>query len=179
MLVAFAFGAGMLLAGSAPQAAVPQSDQALAESVRHQIAMYPYYTIFDNLAFTVNQGNVVLEGAVTQPYKKSDLEKTVQRVPGVASLTDRIEVLPLSGFDDRLRLQIARAIYRDPALSTLGHQALLPIHIIVDNGHVTLEGVVNNQLEKQVAGIRASTTGLSFGTVTNNLKVENPPAKKG
>jgi hyperosmotically inducible protein len=81
--------------------------------------------------------------------------------------------------DNRLRMQIARAIYRDPSLSTLGFQALPPIHIIVDSGHVTLEGVVNTELQKQVAGMRASSTGLSFGPVVNNLRVENPPAHQG
>jgi hyperosmotically inducible protein len=80
-------------------------------------------------------------------------------------------------FDDRLRLQVARAIYRDPVLSRYGIQAVPPIHIIVDNGHVTLEGVVNNEMEKNVAGIRASAAGLSFGQVTNNLQVERPNKK--
>ncbi len=92
-------------------------------------------------------------------------------------MTNRLEVLPLSPMDDRLRLQVARAIYRDPTLSRYAIQAIPPIHIIVDNGHVTLEGVVNNAMEKQVAGLRASAAGLSFGPVVNNLKVENPPKK--
>jgi hyperosmotically inducible periplasmic protein len=180
MLATLAVGTGLAIAGSAPQAVLPQGpDQGVAKEVRHEIVMYPHFTIFDDIKFQVNQGNVVLEGAVTQPYKKSDLGKIVQKLPGVTSVTNDLKVLPLSPMDDRLRLQIARAIYRDPSLSTLAFQALPPIHIIVDNGHVTLEGVVNNQLQKQVAGMRASTTGLSFGPVTNNLVVENPPAKKG
>lgn len=141
--------------------------------------MYPHFTIFDNVAFRVNQRNVELLGAVTEPYKKSDLGKTVERLPGVAGVRNELEVLPLSNMDNRLRLQIARAIYRDPSLSTLGFQALPPIHIIVDNGHVTLEGVVNTELQKQVAGMRAASTGLSFGPIVNNLRVENPPAHQG
>jgi osmotically-inducible protein OsmY len=76
-------------------------------------------------------------------------------------------------------LRIARAIYSDPALSRYAIQAIPPIHIIVNNGHVTLDGVVNNDLEKQVAGMRASTAGLSFGPVVNNLRVENSSLKKG
>jgi len=179
MLAALCLGTGMAIAGTAPQAALPQSDAAVANEVRHEIVTYPHFTIFDNVELRVSQGNVELIGAVTEPYKKSDLEKTVQRLPGVARVTNQLEVLPLSNFDNRLRFQIARAIYRDPSLSTLGFQALPPIHIIVDNGHVTLEGVVNNNLQKQVAGLRAATTGLSFGPVTNNLRVENPPARKG
>jgi hyperosmotically inducible protein len=168
----------MAIARTGP-AALPQSDDAIAKQVRHEILMYPHYTIFDNIAFRVNQGNVELLGAVTEPYKKSDLAKTVERLPGVTGVSNELEVLPLSDMDNRLRLEIARAIYRDPSLSTLGFQALPPIHIIVDNGHVTLEGVVNTELEKQVAGMRASSTALSFGPVINNLRVENPPAHEG
>jgi hyperosmotically inducible protein len=167
----------MAVAGTGPRA-LPQSD-AIAKRVLHEILVYPHYTIFDNIAFRVNQGSVELMGAVTDPYKKSDLGKTVERLPGITAVKNELEVLPLSNMDNRLRLQIARAIYRDPSLSTLGFQALPPIHIIVDNGHVTLEGVVNTEFEKQVAGMRASSSGLSFGPVVNNLRVENPPANKG
>ena len=178
MAAALVLGAGMAIAGSAPSA-LPQSDDAIAKEVRHEIVMYPHYTIFDNIAFRVNQGQVELLGAVTEPYKKSDLGKTIERLPGVTGVRNELEVLPLSNMDNRLRQQIARAIYRDPSLSTLGFQALPPIHIIVDNGHITLEGVVNTQLQKQVAGVRAASTGLSFGPVVNNLRVENPPAHQG
>jgi hyperosmotically inducible periplasmic protein len=177
MVAALLLGAGMAVAGSAPS--LPQSDEAIAKEVRHEIVMYPRYTIFDNVSFRVNQGSVELLGAVTQPYKKSDLGKTIEGLRGVTEVKNDLEVLPLSDMDNRLRMQLAHAIYRDPALSTLGFQALPPIHIIVDNGHVTLEGVVNTQLQKQVAGMRASSTGLSFGPVVNNLRVENPPAHQG
>jgi hyperosmotically inducible periplasmic protein len=105
------------------------------------------------------------------------MARLAQRVPGVRSVTNDLEVLPLSNFDDQLRIQVARAIYRDPVLSRYGIQAVPPIHIIVDNGHVTLEGVVNNDMEKNVAGIRANGAGLSFGSVVNNLRVENPSHK--
>jgi hyperosmotically inducible periplasmic protein len=178
MVTAFLLGTGMAVAGSAPKA-LPQSDEAIAKEVRDEIVMYPHYSIFDNVAFRVNQGNVELMGAVTEPYKKSDLGKTVERLPGVTSVRNDLEVLPLSNMDNRLRRQIARAIYHDQSISTLGFQALPPIHIIVDNGHVTLEGVVNTELQKQVAGMRAASTGLSFGPIVNNLRVENPPASKG
>jgi len=177
-MVAALLGAGMAVAGSAPSV-MPQSDEGIAKEVRHEILMYPHYTIFDNVAFRVNQGSVELLGAVTQPYKKSDLSKSIERLPGVTGVKNDLEVLPLSDMDNRLRTQIARAIYHDPSLSTLGFQALPPVHIIVDNGHVTLEGVVNTELQKQVAGMRASSTGLNFGPVVNNLRVENPPAHQG
>jgi hyperosmotically inducible periplasmic protein len=179
MAAALLAGAAVAYAGSAPQAFVPRSDEDVARSVRHDIIMYPHYTIWDNINYSVNNGSVELTGAVSQPYKKSDLGKIVQKIPGVTSVTNRLEVLPLSPMDDRLRLQVARAIYRDPSLARYAIQAVPPIHIIVDNGHVSLEGVVNNEMEKEVAGIRANSAGLSFGSVTNNLRVENPSVKKG
>jgi hyperosmotically inducible protein len=156
----------------------PMTDADLAKQVRHEILMYSRYSIWDDVNFRVAEGSVELMGAVNQPYKKSDLGRIVQRIPGVASVTNELKVLPLSNNDDRLRMQVARAIYGDTVLSRYRLMAVPPIHIIVDNGHVTLTGVVNNAMEKQVAGIRASGAGLSFGPVTNNLEVENPPAKK-
>ena len=179
LLVAGALLVGVGAAGASTTAGVPQSDDALANRVRHEIVMYPYYGIFDNVNYRVVNGTVDLTGAVTEPWKKADIGKSVQKIPGVASVTNELEVLPLSPMDSQLRFQIARAIYRDPSLSRYAIQAVPPIHIIVDNGHVTLEGVVNNDLEKQVAGMRAATAGLSFGPVTNNLRVENPSTKKG
>jgi hyperosmotically inducible protein len=125
----------------------------------------------------VRDGEVDLTGQVNQPFKKADMGRLAQSVPGVRGVTNELKVLPASFFDDRIRLQVARAIYRDPVLSRYGIQAIPPIHVIVDNGHVTLEGVVNNEMEKNVAGIRAGQSGLSFGQVTNNLRVENPGKK--
>ena len=141
--------------------------------------MYSNYTLWDDISFRVDNGNVSLLGAVSQPFKRSDLQRIVQHIPGVASVTNELKVLPVSFQDDRLRLQVARAIYRDPVLSRYAMGAVPSIHIIVDNGKVMLTGVVNNAMEKQVAGIRASSAGLSFGPVVNNLTVDNPPAKKG
>ena len=117
MVAALLMGVGLASAGTGPQATVPQSDDALAQKVRHGIVMYPYYSIWDNINLTVNNGNVELTGAVTEPYKKSEIGKIAQKVPGVGSVMNRLEVLPLSPMDNRLRLQVARAIYRDPTLS--------------------------------------------------------------
>src|SRR5690349_9281644 len=158
---------------------VPRTDEEIVKQVRHEVLMYPNYTIWDDINFSVHNGQVELLGAVNQPYKKSDLQRIVQRVPGVTAVTNDLKVLPLSSFDDRLRLQVARAIYRDPVLSRYAIQATPPIHIIVENGHVTLTGVVNNDMERNVAGIRASGAGLGFGPVVNNLQVERPAPKKG
>ena len=179
LFVAGALLVGAGVAGATTTPRVPPSDETLTNRVRHEIVVYPYYGIFDNINYRVVNGSVELTGAVTEPYKKSDIGKSVQKISGVASVTNELKVLPLSPMDNRLRFQIARAIYRDPNLSRYAIQAVPPIHIIVDNGHVTLEGVVNNQLEKQEAGMRAATTGLSFGPVVNNLRVENPSPKKG
>ena len=140
--------------------------------------MYSRYTMWDDVSFRVNNGHVELLGAVTQPYKKQELGKIVQSIPGVASLTNELKVLPLSSFDDRLRLQVARAIFRDPTLSRYAMGAVPSIHIIVDNGHVMLTGAVGTETEKQIAGIRASGAGLGFGPVVNNLSVDQPAKKK-
>jgi hyperosmotically inducible protein len=167
--------AGLAGANTAPAGA--NADAAIAAKAAHEIRMYSRYSIWDNVSVRVNEGALELMGQVNQPYKKQDLQRIVQKVPGVSSVTNQLEVLPLSPFDDSLRLRVARAVYSDPALSRYGIQAVPPIHIIVRNGHVSLEGVVNNQLEKNLAFARASSAGLSFGAVENNLRIENPKPK--
>ena len=165
--------AAVLVIGIAGAATKP--GVSLDRQIGHEIRMYTSYSIWDDISYRVSgNGQVELFGAVNQPFKKSDIERIVRRIPGVTSVTDQIKVLPLSSFDDRLRLQVARAIYRDPVLNRYALQSVGPIHIIVDNGHVTLTGVVNNEMEKNVAGIRANGAGMSFGAVTNKLQVENP-----
>jgi hyperosmotically inducible protein len=139
--------------------------------------MYPQYTIWDDVNFRVSDGRVELSGAVSQPYKKDDMERLVRGIPGVAGVSDGLKVLPLSDFDNRLRLQVARAIYGDPSFRQYATMALPPVHIIVDNGHVTLTGVVATDFERNIAGIRAAGAGLSFGAVTNDLQVEHPSRK--
>ena len=156
---------------------VPRTGAELEKSVRHEILMYTNYSLWDDISFRVHNGNVELLGAVNQPYKKSDLQRIVQHIPGVESVTNGIKVLPLSPFDDQLRLRVARAIYRDPVLSRYALGAVPSIHVIVENGKVTLTGAVNNDMEKQVAGIRASAAGMSFGPIVNNINVENPKKK--
>jgi hyperosmotically inducible periplasmic protein len=151
-------------------------DAAVAQKVAHEVRMYPYYSIWDDVNFQVENGTVRLLGEVTQPNKRADLGHIIARVPGVATVVNELKVAPLSPFDDQLRLQVARAIFRDPTLSKYGTQPLPPIHILVENGHVRLEGVVSTQMEKQIAGIRANA-GLSFGNATNNLRVEQPAAR--
>jgi hyperosmotically inducible periplasmic protein len=163
------------LAAGAAGAAVSNlaSDGAIANKLSREIRMYTRYTIWDNVKAQVTDGQVALTGEVSQPFKKKDLERIARRVPGVESVRNELRVLPLSSFDDDVRIRVARAIYLDPVLSRYAVQVHRPIHIIVDHGTVKLEGVVNNELEKNVAGLRASSAGLSFGPVVNNLKVEN------
>ena len=170
--------AALLVGAGVAGAANKPADVSVERQILHEIRMYPNYSIWDDVSFRVSDtGQVELSGAVNQPFKKSDIERLVQRVPGVTSVTDQIKVLPLSSFDDRLRIQVARAVYRDPVLSRYALEAVGPIHIIVENGHVTLAGVVSTEMEKNVAGIRANGAGLSFGSVTNNLQVEHPARK--
>ena len=176
LLLAAALSAG-LAAAKAP-VATSYTDPDLASKITHEIRMYSRYSIWDNIDIRVTNGNVDLTGQVSQPYKKSDLQKIVGGIPGVKSVTNDLQVLPLSNMDDRLRVQIARAIYRDSVLSRYGMQPVPPIHIIVDDGHVTLEGVVSTEMEKNIAGMRASGAGLSFGPVVNNLRVETPSKGK-
>ena len=177
MAAALLVGAGVAGAATRADANLPRTDADLVKQVRHEVLMYPYYSIWDDISFRVVNGQVELMGAVNQPFKKADLGRLVQRVPGVVAVSNDVKVLPLSPNDDRLRLQVARAIYRDPVLSRYAIQAVPPIHIIVENGHVTLTGVVNSEMERNVAGIRASGAGLSFGPVVNRIQVENPVKK--
>jgi hyperosmotically inducible protein len=170
-------GAMLLVGAGIAGASTIPADTDIARKITHEVRMYPRYTMWDDINFRVHDGQVELLGAVSQPYKKSDIERLVQRVPGVTSVADEIKVLPLSAMDDRLRIQVARAIFRDPVLSRYAMGAVPSIHIIVDNGHVTLAGVVDDEMAKNVAGIRANGAGLSFGAVTNNLRVEHPARK--
>lgn len=177
-LMTIAVLAGASVAGAATTTkAAPATDAEIAAKLAREVRMYSRYTIWDNVKLRVNEGNVELLGEVSEPFKKEDLGRLAKGVRGVESVTNQLKVLPLSPHDDQLRIQVARAVYGHSALSRYGIGANPPIHIIVDNGRVTLEGVVNNEMEKQIAGMQASTAGLSFGPVVNNLRVENPARK--
>lgn len=143
----------------------------LVQEVRHQLVMLPYYTIFDDLAFRVNGSTVTLLGAVTNPVLKSDAENVVKRIEGVTQVNNQIEVLPPSPMDEQIRRAEFRAIYGDPQIGDrYGHQALPSIHIIVKNGHVKLEGVVANQMDKNLINVRANGVPNVF-SVENDLQV--------
>jgi hyperosmotically inducible protein len=143
----------------------------LVKEVRHELVMLPYYNVFDNLAYKVEGSTVTLMGQVTRPTLKSDAENVVKRIEGVEKVVNNLEVLPLSPNDDRIRMAVYRAIYSQSALQRYGMQAVPPIHIIVNNGNVTLEGVVASEGDKNIANIQANGVSGVF-SVKNNLRVE-------
>jgi hyperosmotically inducible protein len=149
----------------------PVAMDKLMKEVRHELVMLPYYGVFDNLAFKVDGRTVTLMGQVTRPTLKSDAENVVKDVEGVERVVNNIEVLPLSPNDDRLRLAVYRAVYGHTALNRYALAAVPSIHIIVKNGNVTLEGVVANEGDRNIANIQAQSVPGVF-SVTNNLMVE-------
>jgi len=128
----------------------------LVKEVRHELVMLPYYNVFDNLAFKVDGSTVTLMGQVTRPTLKSDAERVVKSIEGVDKVVNKIEVLPLSPNDERIRMAVYRAIYGNTSLQRYGLQAVPPIHIIVNNGNVTLEGVVATEADKNIANLQAN-----------------------
>jgi len=164
-------GTGMLNAQQdAHKGAARNSDAYLTREVRHELVQVPWYSVFDILQYRVNGNEVTLTGAVTQPTVKTDAENAVKHIEGVEKVNDQIEVLPLSPMDDEIRRAEYRAIYSQPNLSRYGVGALQSIHIIVKNGHVTLEGEVDRQADKDAAGIYAKSVPNVF-SVDNHLVV--------
>jgi BON domain-containing protein len=158
-------------AGAASTRAVSGNESSLAEHVRHNLVMLPWYGVYDNLQFRVlNDHEVVLEGQVFNPVTKDDAETAVRRIEGVTRVINNIEVLPLSTFDNRIRRQEYRAIYSQPQLSRYSMGVVPQIHIIVKNGHVTLEGNVDNEADRNVANLMASEVPGVF-SVTNHLQI--------
>ncbi len=145
----------------------------IVKEVHHELVMLPFYGVFDNLAYKVSpDGTVTLLGQVSRPTLKSDAENVVKRIEGVERVDNQLKVLPTSPNDDRIRRAVYNAIYRNDVLSQYALRAVPPIHIIVDNGNVTLEGVVARQMDKQLAEIQTKSVPGVFG-VTDNLKVED------
>lgn len=147
-----------------------QDDLVVFRNVQKQVLGYPLFTIFDTVNAQVEEGIVVLSGKVTMPFKRDEIERRVRSAKGVTEVVNRIDVLPVSQFDDDLRLRIARAIYANPAFRGLASQANPPIHVIVERGRVTLDGVVLNEGDRVIAQAIASQF-LTFA-VTNQLKTE-------
>ena len=162
----------VLLAGGQIRAA-PQGAERIAREVRHEILLLPYYGVFDNITYSVSGYDVTLSGQVTNPTLKRDAENVVKRIEGVEKVNNQIEVLPPSTMDDGLRLRLYRAIYGFPALEKYAMPVIKPIRIIVRNGNVTLEGVVDNKTDRDLAALRANGVSGVF-SVTNHLEVVAP-----
>jgi hyperosmotically inducible protein len=148
----------------------PRLQERLEREVRHQLVMLPNYGIFDNFTYEVEGGNVTLSGQVTRPTLKDDAERVVKNIEGVEKVVNKIEVLPLSPQDDRIRLAVYRAIYGHEPLDRYALRAVPPIHIIVKNGNVTLEGAVGNASDRTLANVQAQGVPGVF-SVTNHLAV--------
>jgi len=180
------FGLGLAVLIAASALAVAQSNQGnrqtlggtpsqdrIAREVRHELLLLPYYSVFDNLAYQVNGDTVTLLGQVAHPVLKDDAANAVKHIEGVQKVINNIQVLPTSPMDDQIRRAEFRAIYGYPTFEKYDYGPVPPIHIIVDHGHVTLEGVVDSESDKNVAEIQAKSVPGVF-SVTNNLRVEKP-----
>ena len=170
-------GLGFSQAGSNAQLAIrpnspDNSEQRITKEVRHELVMLPYYSIFDDLEYSVNGSTVTLLGAVTNPTLKKGAENAVKRVEGVTQVNNQIKVLPPSPMDDQIRRRVARAIYSQDGLYRYSMGAVPSIHIIVDNGHVTLKGVVDNQSDDTMAKMAANQVPGVF-SVNDDLQIGN------
>ncbi|HXW89700.1 MAG TPA: BON domain-containing protein [Terriglobales bacterium] len=167
-----ATGAALVLSWSlfAQREVSPKAEERIQKEVRHELVMLPFLSVFDNLAYKVDGYEVTLLGQVVRPSLKSDAENAVKRIEGVEKVVNEIEVLPTSPMDDRLRRQLFRAIYGYPALQRYALPTIKPIRIIVKNGNLSLEGVVDSDSDKNLVGLRANGVPGVF-SVTNNLTV--------
>jgi len=177
MHFALSFGllvmAGALALGQTQISGSAGAAQArIQREVTHELLMLPYYSVFDSIGFRVNGDTVTLLGSVTRPVLKSDAENSIKHIEGVSRVDNQIQVLPPSPMDDQIRLALFRAIYGYPSLEKYSLGVQKPIRIIVSSGHVTLEGVVDSQSDKDTAGVRANGISGVF-SVTNNLRVSS------
>ena len=169
-IAATLLGFTLLLSPAIASAQVETRDRLVAEQVSQQVLRYTQYTIFDSVSASVENGRVILTGWVTMPYKKDDIEQRVRRIDGVTAIENGIAVLPVSHFDDELRFRIARAIYGNSSFWQYASMANPPIHVVVNRGRVTLDGVVNSNIERMLA--RSLATGFGAFEVTNQLRTD-------
>ena len=170
------FSALLALGCVSPALAADRPDLDLFRDVSRQVSNYAYFTIFDSVHAGVRDGVVTLTGKVTLPFKATDIEKRAAKVAGVTAVRNHIGVLPVSQFDNTLRLGIARALYAHPALAMYALGPYPSIHVIVEHGRVTLDGVVNNDSDRAIANMVARSFG-SFG-VTNDLRTSEEMRKE-
>lgn len=155
----------------APSPQTPRAENRLQDQVAHALNMLPTYSLFDIISYQVQGSTVILDGRVRTVGLKAAAEDAVKKVEGVEKVQNNIQELPPSEADDHVRAQIARAIFDTPALQPYSMGVVPPIHIIVDNSNVWLEGIVNSQADKDLAGLKASTVPGVF-SVTNDLRVQ-------
>jgi hyperosmotically inducible periplasmic protein len=160
----------VLAASAAIAGAAPPEQQRTMAKVHKELVTLPYYGVFDNLEYKVEGDTVTLYGQVRNPITRHDAERRVARIEGVNHVINQIEVLPVSGFDDSIRARAYRDVFRSGSLYRYAMGANPSIHIVVKNGHVTLEGVVSNQMDSQLAYMAARGVPGVF-SVTNNLRV--------
>lgn len=147
-----------------------ESDKKVAEEIAQKIRTYAFYTVYDNIEMSINEGHVILDGRVTMPFKADVIEELASKVMGVQSVASSIETLPVNIGDDRLRQNLYRRIYGDSLFSSSRNWIDPPVHIVVERGHVTLTGGVNSNVEKRKAEVIARTTFGVF-SVKNKLSV--------
>ncbi|HVF55665.1 MAG TPA: BON domain-containing protein [Pyrinomonadaceae bacterium] len=168
------------IAASSAVAAAPSegrlNDEQMNKKVRKELVTLPYYGVFDNLAYKIEGDTVTLYGQVVRPSTRRDAEYRVARIAGVRRVVNNIEVLPLSPFDDSIRRQTYRQVFNTAGLYRYAMGVNPSLHIIVNRGHVTLEGVVATQADKQFAYVAASSVPGVF-SVTNNLRAERGERK--
>jgi hyperosmotically inducible protein len=169
-LVLAIFVATSFLSAQTQREVPARSVERIQKEVRHELLMLPYFDVFDDIKFSVAGYEVTLVGQVTNPTLRRDAENVVKHIEGVEKVVNQIEVLPTSSMDDSLRLQLYHAIYGFSAMEKYAMPVVKPIRIIVKNGHVTLEGVVDSENDKNLANIRANGVSGVF-SVTNNLAV--------
>jgi len=168
MFARFVAAVIVMFAVSTPAWAADRENLELFRDVEQQVLRYPQFTIFDSVHAMVDNGIVTLDGKVTMPYKSDEIARRVAKVDGVREVRNRIEVLPVSQWDDELRFRIARAIYGNSNFWGYGSMVNPPIHIIVERGRVTLEGVVNSEVDRMLA--RSIAGSFNTFSLTNNLK---------
>ncbi len=176
LVAAFAITAALALGVPTVANAQAFEQQQMAKKVRKELVTLPYYGIWDNLAYKIEGGTVTLYGQVLRPTTRKDAERRVAKLKGVERVVNNIEVLPLSSFDNRLRVQTYRTLARTGGLDRYLRGVNPSLHIIVNRGQVSLEGVVSNKGDKQLAYIAARGVPGAFAVV-NNLRVEGEEAE--
>ena len=177
LVAALAFAASVAVAAPSDRMAERAAYEQLAKKVRKELVTLPWYGVFDNLEYAIDGSTVTLSGQVVQPSTRKDAERRVSRLKGVERVVNNIEILPLSGFDDSIRVSTYRALmgWNSP-LFRYGRGVNPSIHIVVRGGHVTLEGVVSSEGDRRLAYMLASGVPGVF-SVTNNLRNENARAR--